>query len=169
MTAKTATSGSSAAAGAYGVSAGLDLLSGVFGFLASQEAASVAQSRGDLIRLEAEANAQRYAEQAAQFEAHEKVMYLASGVKLSGSPVDVLAATARVAHENMEAIRMGGEAAALNEETTASNAEMGGRAALVGGFNRAAGMGLMSYASANGGLGGKNDGLVAVATMLGRR
>lgn len=160
---------SNAAAGAFGVAAGMDLLSGVFGFLAAGEAADMARSRADMVRMEAEANAQRYAEQAAQFEAHEKVMYLASGVKLAGSPVDVLAATARVAHENMEAIRMGGEAAALNEETSASNSEMQGRAALVGGFNRAAGMGLMSYASANGGLGGKNDGLVAVATMLGRR
>jgi hypothetical protein len=167
MTAKTATSGSSAAAGAYGVSAGLDLLSGVFGFLASQEAASVAQSRGDLIRLEAEANAQRYAEQAAQFKAHEKVMYLSSGVKLSGSPVDALATTARIAHENIEAIKMEGDTKALDQDVLASNIESQGRAALAGGFSRAAGMGIASYAASKGA--GGEDGLLALAALTGRR
>lgn len=156
-----------AAAGAYGVSAGMDLLSGVFGFLSAQNAASIAQSRADLVRIEAEANAQRYAEQAEQFQAHEKVMYLASGVKLAGSPVDALATTARIAHENMEAIRMGGEAQAMNESVAASNAEAQGRASLVGGFDRAVGMGISSYAAASGQ--SKNEGLSAVATMLGGR
>lgn len=155
------------AAEAYGVSAGMDLLSGVFGYLSAQNNASIAQSRADLIRIEAEANAQRYAEQAAQFEAHEKVMYLASGVKLAGSPIDALATTARIAHENVEAIRMGGEAKAMDEETAASNAEAQGRAALVGGFDRTVGMGISSYAAASGQ--NKNEGLSAVATMLGGR
>lgn len=159
-----------AAASAYGVSAGMDLLSGVFGYLAAQEASSIAQSRADLVRVESEANAQRYAEQAAQFEAHQKVMYLSSGVKLSGSPVDVLATTARIAHENAEAIRMGGEAQAMNDEVAASNDASLGRAALVSGFDRAVGMGISSYAAANGGSGNKaNDGLSAVASILGGR
>lgn len=156
---------SNAAAGAYGVSAGLNLLSGVFGFLAAQNAADIAQSRGDLIRIEAEANAQRYAEQASQFKAHEKVMFLSAGVKLSGSPVDVLATTARVAHENMEAIKMAGEARAMDQEVLASNLESEGRAALVGGFSRAVGQGIKSYAAASGN--DKNAGLGAVADMLG--
>lgn len=155
------------AAGAYGVSAGMDLLSGVFGYLSAQNAASIAQSRADLIRIESEANAQRYAEQAAQFEAHEKVMYLASGVKLAGSPIDALATSARIAHENVEAIKMGGEAKAMDEETMASNAEAQGRAALVGGFDRAVGMGISSYAAGSGQ--SKNEGLGAVASMLGGR
>lgn len=166
MTAKTATSGSDAAAGAYGVSAGLNLLSGVFGFLSAQNAASIAQSRGDLIRIEAEANAQRYAEQAAQFKAHEKVMYLSSGVKLSGSPVDALATTARVANENMAAIRMEGDSKAMDEQTLGSNLESQGRAALAGGFSRAAGMGIASYAASQG---TGNDGLMTMAMLTGGR
>ncbi len=151
---------------AYGVSAGLDLLSGVFGYLASEEAASVARSRADLVRIEAEANAQRYAEQAAQFEAHEKVMYLASGVKLSGSPVDALATTARVASENMAAIRMAGEAGAQDDLTRASNDEAAGRATLVEGFDKSVGMGINSYSAAHGGS-KNNPGLGALADMLG--
>lgn len=128
------------AATAYGVSAGLDLISGVFGYLSSMNAASVASSQAEMIRTEAEANAQRYAEQAAQFEAHEKVMYLSSGVTLAGSPVDALATSARLASENEMAIRMGGEQQALNAETQGVNDENKGRAALVGGFDQATGM-----------------------------
>lgn len=151
----------------YGVSAGLNLLSGVFGFLAAQNAADIAQSRGDLIRIEAEANAQRYAEQASQFKAHEKVMYLSSGVKLSGSPVDALATTARVANENIAAIRMEGEAKAMDQNIEGSNLAAQGRAAIAGGFSRAAGMGIKAYGAATGQ--NQNEGLAAVVDMLGAR
>lgn len=126
-------------ADAYGLSAGLDLVSGVFGYLAAQQNASLAQSRADLIRTEAEANAQRYAEQAAQQQAHEEVMYLASGVKLSGSPVDALATSARIASENEMAILMGGDAKAEDEQVAGVNAEIQGRDALIGGIDRSVG------------------------------
>ena len=126
-------------ADAYGVAAGLDLLSGVFGFLASMNASSAAQSRADLIRMESEANAQRYSEQAAQFEAHTKMMYLSSGVKVSGSPIDALATEARVAHENVMSIRASGEAEALNAENKGIDAEMQGRNALLEGMKGATG------------------------------
>lgn len=145
------TAAGSAAAGAYGVSAGLDLLSGVFGYLTSMENASIARSRADLVRAEAESNAQRYEEQAAQFEAHTKVMYLSSGVTLAGSPVDALATEARIANENAASIRMGGQAQALDQEVAGTNAENTGRAALAGGVNAALGMGIKSYLAAGGG------------------
>lgn len=137
--------GNSSAATAYGVSAGLDLLSGVFSYLASVNAASAARSRADLMRAEAEANAQRYAEQAAQFEAHQKVMYLSSGVTLQGSPIDVLATTARIATENIAAIKMHGAVEAADEDMTGVNAEAMGRGALIGGVRRGFGAGLRSY------------------------
>lgn len=128
------TAASSSAAAAYGVSAGLDLLSGVFGYLASVEAVSAANSRADLMRTEAEANAQRYAEKAAQFEAHEKVMYLSSGVKLSGSPIDVLATTARLAAENIDAIKAAGEREATDQEQRGMEKASEGRNVLIGGI-----------------------------------
>ncbi len=130
---------------AYGVSAGLDLLSGVFGYLSSLNAQSIASSQADIIRTESEANAQRYAEQAAQAQAQESVMYSASGVKLTGSPIDALATAARISTENIAAIQMGGEREALNAETGGTNDLMKGRDALAGGFVGAAkmtGMGL---------------------------
>ncbi len=135
------------AATMYGVSAGLDLLSGVFGYLSSLNAQSIANSQADMVRTEAEANAQRYAEQAAQSQAKEKVMYLSSGVTLAGSPVDALATSARIASENIDAIRMGGEREAMSVEMGGTNDVMKGRAALAGGFVGAAketGMGLLA-------------------------
>lgn len=154
------------AAAAYDVSAGLDLMSGVFGFLAAQQNAAAARSRADLVRIEAEANAQRYAEQAAQFEAHEKVMYIASGVKLAGSPVAALATTARVANENIAAIKMQGEADAVAVETGAVNAENRGRSALVSGFGQAGALGLKGYIAGHGGSDG-NSGLGVIADLMG--
>lgn len=144
---------SDAASAAYGVSAGLDVLSGVFGYLSAMNVAAAQQSRADLIRSEAEANAQRYQEQAAQFEAHEKVMYLASGVTLAGSPVDALATTARIAKENADAIRMAGDRDALNAENAGTEAEMKGREALISGIDKGVGLGFNSYVAANGGTG----------------
>ena len=141
----TMTAGEGATA-SYGVSAGLDMISGVFGYLSSLNAQSIANSQADMIRTEAEANAQRYAEQAAQSEAKEKVMYLSSGVTLAGSPVDALATSARIASENISAIEMGGEREVLSAEAGGANDLMKGRAALAGGFvgaAKATGMGLL--------------------------
>ena len=123
---------------AYDVTAGLNLLSGVAGYLAAQSASSMYASQADMLRTEAEAQAQRYSEQAAQQEAQQKVMYLASGVKLAGSPVDALATSARVANANMQAIEMQGDTEAMNEETKGVNAGMAGGNALVTGFSNAA-------------------------------
>src|SRR5690242_11638472 len=98
-----------AAVDLFAFSAGLDAVAGVFGYLAAENAQSVANSRADMIRAAAEANAQRYSESAAAQNAQRKVMFLASGVTLQGSPIDVLDTQARIASENMAAIRMGGE------------------------------------------------------------
>jgi hypothetical protein len=137
MYSPTAPSLTPAAQGAFVISAGLDLLSGVFGFLSSLNAASEAKSQASLIMTEAEANAQRYSEQAAQSEAQQKVMYLASGVTLAGSPVDALATSARIANENIAAILMGGEQEASNQNMAGVNASNQGRNALIGGIDQA--------------------------------
>lgn len=120
-------------------SAGLDLLSGVFGYLAGLNAQSVANSRADMIRAEADANAQRYSEQATAQNAQRAAMYLASGVTLAGSPIDVLDKQAQIAGENAAAIRMQGETQALDEQTRGDEAEMQGRNALLGGIKAGAG------------------------------
>ncbi len=122
-----------------GASAGLDLLSGLFGYFASQEAAQVAESRGRMLRMEAEDEAVRYGEQARKFEARQRVAYLKSGVELSGSPLDVLAETVRTSQEDLSAIRARGRAAQAGQSEVARQTRAAGRNALLAGILGGAG------------------------------
>lgn len=118
-----------------GASAAMDLMGGLFGYLASKEIAATAESRGRMIRNEAEAEAQRYAEQARGFRATQKLAYLKSGVDLSGSPLDIMDHDMLTAQENISAIRASGEARALDQDFQAGNARISGRSALVNGIS----------------------------------
>lgn len=131
---------------AAAVSGGLSILQGVFSYLEGTEMAGIAESRARVLRLEAETDAQRYAEQADQFKATQKLAYLKSGVELSGSPLDILDETARVSRENISAIRAGGEARAFEARLQGAEATSRGRAALIGGVFDAAKTGLLTYA-----------------------
>ena len=124
----------------FAVSAGLDLISGVFGYLSSLNASSIASSRGQMIINEANANAQRYAEKAAADQAQQKAMFLASGVTLQGSPLDVLDTSARLAKENIDSIMMSGAAEALDQNQQGGNALTQGRNAIIGGVAAATGV-----------------------------
>lgn len=131
-----------------GASAGLDILSGLFGYFAAEEAAQAAESRGRMIRMEAEADATRFGEQARQFKATQKLAFLKSGVTLDGSPLDILDETARVAEENMSAIRARGAAGQLDADGVATQARLSGRGALVSSISKGAGkIAWASYAS----------------------
>ncbi len=120
-----------------GASSALDLMNGLFSYLASKEMAGISESRGRMIRMEAEADAQRYAEQARGFRATQKLAYLKSGVELSGSPLDVLDETSRVTEENLSAIRARGAAGQLDQNMEATQTRVAGRAALISGIARA--------------------------------
>ena len=119
-----------------GATSALDLMQGLFGYLAAKEGAGIAESRGRMLRLEAEADAQRYAEQARGFRASQKVAFLKSGVELSGSPLDILDETARITQENLSAIRARGVASQQEQNDQASMARIGGRAALIAGITQ---------------------------------
>jgi len=136
-----------AAAALYAVSAGLDILSGIYGFFAADTANDMYQSRARLIRMEAEANAQRYMEQSRAFIGSQIAGYAASGVKITGSPIDVFAESARVARANVAAIRAGGAAEALEQELMGQEALAGGRASLIGGFAKGVGQGANAWSS----------------------
>lgn len=112
----------------------LNILSGVFGYLAAKEATRAAQSRARMIRDEANADAQRYAEQARGFAASQRMAYVKSGVLLTGSPLDVLDHDILIAQENISTIRARGAAQALGAENEAAAARISGRSALVGGI-----------------------------------
>lgn len=124
----------SAALAFAGAQGGLELLSGLFGYLQSGPMGDMAESRGRVLRMEAEAEAERYAEEGAKFKASQAVSYLKSGVELSGSPLDVLTETALTIQENISAIRAGGRAAEFDAHIEAEQIRMGGRAALLKGI-----------------------------------
>lgn len=128
-----------------GASAGLDLMSGLFGYLASQDAAAISESRARMIRNEADAEATRYAEEAHNALAQTKVSYLKAGVYLSGSPLDVLDHDILTAQENISSIRAGGEARAMEQENDAAQQRIGGRLALLQGIT--GGMGKVGQAA----------------------
>lgn len=127
-----------------GTVAGLDILAGLFGYFAGEQAAQAAESRSNLLRLEAEADAVRYAEEARRFRGTQSLAYLKSGVTLEGSPLDVLDEDARIASENLSAIRARGAARAQDELYRASELRGRGRSALLSGVSSAARIGMMS-------------------------
>jgi len=128
-----------------GASSAMDLIGGLFGYLASKEAAGAAESRARMIRMEADADAQRYAEQARGFNAKQRLAYLKSGVELSGSPLDVLDDDMLTAEANIASIRASGAARALGAEGEAAQARIGGRNALIAGIS--GGMGKVAMAA----------------------
>lgn len=131
----TAAPSGSSAAGTYALaSAGLDVLSGLFGYFAGQQLEAAAESRGRMIRAEADAEAQRYAEQARHLVASQKVSYLKSGVTLTGSPLDVIDHDMNVAQENIAAIRARGAAGQLDAEGQGMASATSGRSALIAGI-----------------------------------
>lgn len=142
-----------------GATSALDIMSGVFGHLAAKEAAGIAESRARMIRNEAEAEAQRYSEQARGLRAKTKLAYLKSGVDLSGSPLDILDADILTANENIAAIKARGRAGELDFNIQAGQVRNQGRAALIGGISSAfSRFGMAAYsASKTAGVGATND------------
>ena len=123
-----------------GSSMGLEMVSGLFNIDAAESQASALRSQASLVRAETAAEIERYKISASRFKSSQKMAYIKSGVKLEGSPLDVLDETALTASENISAIRAQGEAEALKLKSQARNVRAQGRAALVGGLTRAAGL-----------------------------
>ncbi len=131
-------SASTFAMGAAGVGAIGSILTGLFGYMAGENAQATYESRARMIRAEAENEAQRYTEQVNRFKATQKLSFLKSGVQLSGSPLAILDETIITGHENANAIRASGKARALDAQAGGEAAGMAGRNALVNGVTGAA-------------------------------
>jgi hypothetical protein len=121
-----------------GTTAGFNILEGVFGMSAADAQAGALKSQLSLMRLESEADIARYAEEAKGLKAEQSVRYLKSGVTLEGSPLDILDETVRVSAENISAMRAKTTADILSAKSKISAIRGQGRAALVGGFAKAA-------------------------------
>ena len=73
-----------------------------------------------LERQQADFNANQQQEKAVKLISSERTSYLASGVALSGTPLDTLADTTRQSDMDVQAIRYNGEIKAQNFETQAA-------------------------------------------------
>lgn len=122
------------AAGAlFAASAGLNFIGGIFDFLESREAAAAETSRSSLLRLEAEADAQRFEEDAEAFKGRQQLRIIKSGT-VGGSPLLLLDETVRRAQENVSAIRARGAALEQQSLARASRLRSRGRSALLSGI-----------------------------------
>jgi len=126
------------------VSAGLDVFGGLMGYFTSGFGAAIAESRGRMLRLEADTEAQQYREQAESFRSSQAVAYTKSGVRLEGSPLTILDETILTASENISAIRARGRAQEFEYYTQAEDIRNKGRMGLLGGIAKG-GATLASY------------------------
>lgn len=121
-----------------GATAGFNIVEGIFGYNAADAAADSMRSQLSLMRTESEADIARYAGQAAELKAKQKLAYLKSGVTLEGSPLEILDETVRVSSENISAMRAKTSADIFSAKSKITALRGQGRAALVGGFTKAA-------------------------------
>lgn len=132
----------SAALAFAGASMGIGILQGLFGYMAAADAAEISESRGRMLKLEADTDAVRFGEEAQAFKATQKMRFLKSGVTLEGSPLEILDETTRNAEEQISAIRARGAAQQADENSNAESFRNQGRAALLGGISGAASTGI---------------------------
>jgi hypothetical protein len=133
-----------------GTTAGFSVLEGIFGFNAASAQADSLRSQAQLVQAESEADIVRYAENAKEFKTKQAMAYMKSGVALEGSPLDILDETVRVTGENISAMRASTAAKMREIRSKASALEGQGRAALVGGFSKAASVYVSQYAKLGG-------------------
>lgn len=137
-------------------SGGFDILSGIFGMTAADAKAESLRQQAQLVQSESEADIARYSSEARGFKSAQKLAYLKSGVDISGSPLDILDETARVATENINAIRAKGAATAQALRGESANVSASGRLAFLKGLGNAA-ITAVQTGSRLGWFGGKKD------------
>jgi len=135
-------------------SAGFSILGGVFDFLESKSAADIETSRGRMLRLEAEADATRFEEDARAFKAQQGVQFLKGGILLEGSPLAILDETALRTEEQLSAIRARGAAQEQASRTRATAIRNRGRSALISGLSAGIAKGASVFATGFGPAGG---------------
>ena len=121
------------------VTAGFNIMEGIFGMTAADAQAGALRSQLSLMRAESEADIARYAESTQALKAEQSVKFLKSGVTLEGSPLEILDETVRVSGENISAMRAKTTADIMSAKSKISAIRGQGRAAMVGGLSRAAG------------------------------
>ena len=120
---------------------------------AADAEANLIEQEGRLVADEAQAEAQRVANDRRKFRKKQKVAFLKNGISLAGSPLLVIDETIRESQAEVNSIARRGTAQARLAFARAAQTRTAGRVALLGGFFSAAGS-LATGAFAKASLGG---------------
>lgn len=101
---------------------------------AAKSSASVAEAQGRLANLEAQTEADRTQREAEKFRARQKMLFVKSGVDLSGSPMLILEETRLEGEKQVSALRSRGRTLETFKRIEASQLRTAGRNAFVSGF-----------------------------------
>ena len=126
-------------------------LAGNFMSAGNTDAESLAmQQEGDLALHESIIEAAQIEEQGIQFKADQKAKFIMSGVSLAGSPLIVLNDTSRKVQEEIDAVKIRGEAQRTLAYTRAAITKSEGWASLLSGIVKTGGSVLNLYGAAKG-------------------
>ena len=117
--------------------AGASLLQGFTANQAAKQEASLMDQQAQLAQQEASAEADRRATEARKFLAQQKLAYIKNGVRLTGSPLDVLDETISESQKDVNSVVSSGNARANLYSAKAAQTRNAGRSALIGGFGNA--------------------------------
>lgn len=104
---------------------------------AAKEESRALGRQGAVAVRESEREAEIRSGEVKEFGARQRLQFLKSGVRLAGTPLAVLAETAKKGKEEVDAIRGAGVARGSLLRSRAKITERGGRAALLGSFTSA--------------------------------
>jgi hypothetical protein len=116
------------------ISAGSKVLQGVQENKAAKAEAELLEQQGRIEAAEAQAEAQRVADERRKFQKRQILAFLKNGVALSGSPLLVVEETIRKSQEEVNAIATAGRARTMLRFQQAALERARGRNALIGGF-----------------------------------
>lgn len=113
------------------------ITSGITSFENSKAVAAAERSQAELAKLESGVEADRVAKENERFKKRQKMLFIKSGIDLTGSPLLVLEETQRESDKQVSAIRAKGTAQRALGFAQAQITENVGRAKLIGGFTQA--------------------------------
>ena len=115
--------------------------------MAAKREAGLMEDQGRLAQAEAQAEAQRRADEVRKFSKVQALAFMKNGVSLSGSPLLTINDTITQGQKEVNAISASGTAKANLYNQRAAITKNEGRAAFIGGLLGGAGSGASSYAS----------------------
>lgn len=134
------------------ITGALQVIQGVEALKATKTESRALRGQAALTLSESEREATRVQASNEQFEQRQRLSFLKSGVRLEGTPLEVLAETERVGVAEVESVRQAGRAQAGAIVSKAKVTERGGRASFLGSLAGASVSGQKGFKETTGGI-----------------